>query len=92
MIPGKLFEYIASRRPVLILGPEGGDASAILDEVHAGCSCEFRDHNAIKAAVLRLYENHKKDGLPDIDSPIDAYSNKNTTRTLALCLNSIART
>lgn len=36
MIPGKLYEYLASGRPVLGIGPVGGDAAAILAETGTG--------------------------------------------------------
>jgi glycosyltransferase involved in cell wall biosynthesis len=88
-LPGKLFEYLASRRPILLLGPEKSDASAILDELHAGWTCGHSDYETTKATMLRLYEKFVKNDLPDNVTPIERYSNKNTTRTLALCLDSI---
>jgi len=36
MIPGKLFEYLASRRPVIAIGPGNSDTGAILKETNAG--------------------------------------------------------
>jgi glycosyltransferase involved in cell wall biosynthesis len=88
-LPGKLFEYLASRRPVLVLGPERSDASGILREFQAGWTCGHRDYETIKTTMLRLYEKYLKDDLPDVTSPIEYYSNVNTTRMLAQCLDSI---
>lgn len=36
ILTGKLFEYIGSGRPIWGFGPDGSDAQAILDKVHAG--------------------------------------------------------
>ncbi len=35
-IPGKLFEYLASDRPILAFGPTDGDAAKIINEMGAG--------------------------------------------------------
>ena len=42
-LPGKLFEYLASRRPTLVIGPEDSDASKIVHGVNAGYTCDFKD-------------------------------------------------
>jgi hypothetical protein len=88
-LPGKLFEYLASRRPVLALGPDGSDASAILRRFQAGTSCGYGDYEATRAALLRLYERYLSNDLSDSASPIECYSNRNTTRILSECLDSI---
>jgi len=88
-LPGKFFEYLASRRPILVLGPEGSNAASILHELQAGWTCGYHDYEATKATILRLYEKYVKNELLDNVTPIEAYSNKNTTRMLAQCLDSI---
>ena len=35
-IPGKLYEYLAADRPILLIGPEGGNAAQILRETGTG--------------------------------------------------------
>lgn len=53
-IPGKFFEYLGSGRPVLHLGPRGGDHAAdLLRRAGAGWVCE-NDGPAIAAAVAAL--------------------------------------
>jgi glycosyltransferase involved in cell wall biosynthesis len=89
-LPGKLFEYLASRRPILLLGPEGSDASAILHKLHAGAACGYRDEDSLIASILGLYERYLRNELPDTITPIDSFSNKNTTGVLARFLDAIA--
>ncbi|HTY38336.1 MAG TPA: glycosyltransferase [Bacteroidota bacterium] len=89
-LPGKLFEYLASRRPILIIGPERSEASNIIREVRAGWSCTHGDHDAIKSKLLHIYDRYLRNDLPDNSDSIEQYSNHNTTRTLARCLDSIA--
>jgi len=50
-IPGKLFEYLKSGSPVLILGPTDGDAAKIIADEQAGFTCEFDDVNSIKRVL-----------------------------------------
>lgn len=53
---GKLFEYIASKRPILALVPEGVAAN-IIRETNAGIVINPDDKRAIKKAIMTLYRN-----------------------------------
>ena len=37
IITGKMFEYLVSHRPILLIGHEDGDAAKIINETGAGC-------------------------------------------------------
>lgn len=41
ILTGKLFEYLAAQRPILLMGPEEGDAAAILQKCQAGTCCGY---------------------------------------------------
>lgn len=56
-VPGKVFEYIASRRPVLGLGPVGGVPARILQERNAGAVI---NEPAQIAARLAEWQNEKR--------------------------------
>lgn len=43
ILPGKFFEYLASGKPVLAIGPAGGDLSRIINETHCGRLFEYPD-------------------------------------------------
>lgn len=53
-IPGKLYEYIGSGRPVFLLGPPDGDAAKILEKENAGITCKFDDTKTIKNELINL--------------------------------------
>ena len=40
-IPGKLFEYLAAKRPILCIGPKEGDSARVISETNSGITCEF---------------------------------------------------
>lgn len=83
IITGKLFEYIASKKAVLCLGPEGGDAADILTSCNAGKSYYYTDKAGI---LLYLEECLKKwesgvNNLSDVDL-VQYYSGKSLTAKL----------
>lgn len=53
-IPSKLFEYLATGRPILALAPEGG-AADIVQEANAGVVIDPTDVKRIRGAILELY-------------------------------------
>jgi glycosyltransferase involved in cell wall biosynthesis len=54
-IPGKLFEYLASRRPILSAGQPGGECERIVKSCEAGLAVAFNGE-VIAEALKRLYE------------------------------------
>jgi glycosyltransferase involved in cell wall biosynthesis len=51
IITGKLFEYLASRRPVICIGPPEGDAAAIINEAGAGKCFDYNDTQGISSFI-----------------------------------------
>jgi hypothetical protein len=55
IVTGKLFEYLAVRRPVLCIGPEDGDAAHILKETNAGVVVDFNDEIKMRNTINEFY-------------------------------------
>ncbi len=55
IIPGKLYEYIASGRPVLGVGPPEGDAAAVLRSAGAGRMFAHNDAEGVRRFVEAHY-------------------------------------
>lgn len=90
-IPGKLFEYLAARRPILVLGPPDSDVAKIVTETNSGITCAYDDAAGIKTAVSTLYEKYQLGQLQQsLNSDIEQYSVRNLTRQLATYLHEIA--
>lgn len=53
-INGKLFEYLAARRPVLHVGPYDADNTRLLDEAHAGLTVMPGDVDGARDAIGRI--------------------------------------
>lgn len=59
-IPGKLFEYIRSAKPVLALSPKVGAAADLIRQTNAGIIVDPEDVEEIKNAVEKLYTEWKQ--------------------------------
>lgn len=63
-MPGKLFEYLATGLPVLGVGPEQGDAAALLNETSAGQMIDGSRTKAIKEFLIEKFEAWKNSAAP----------------------------
>ena len=90
IITGKLFEYIASKKAVICLGPEGGDAGDILTSCNAGKSFYYTDKPGI---ISYLEECLKKweSGVNNLtqDDLVQSYSGKSLTAKLVQVIQQI---
>lgn len=89
IIPGKLFEYLAAKRPIFAIGDTQGDTAAILQEVNAGIMVGFKDYDAIKSAVLSLYQQYKSNMLSTNLGDIRPYSRRQCASNYVDLLNTI---
>ncbi|MFO7574578.1 MAG: hypothetical protein R6W67_05430 [Bacteroidales bacterium] len=48
IITGKLFEYIATGKPVICIGPVDGDAASIVSGLGNGVAAGYNDHEALR--------------------------------------------
>ncbi|WP_420455021.1 glycosyltransferase [Rubrivirga sp.] len=91
MITGKLYEYLASGRPTLAVGPVGGDAAALLDETGGGRLFARDDADGI-AAEIRRHHDAWAAGAPVEGAPLDAvmpYTRRAQTLRLADVIRSL---
>ncbi len=83
IIPGKLFEYMISKRPILALGPKGADISKLIDETGAGSFFEYHEYKEVKIELLRCFELFKKEKLTSQVKGIEKYSRRELTRNMS---------
>jgi glycosyltransferase involved in cell wall biosynthesis len=53
-LSGKIFEYMASGRPVLCLGPPDGDAADIIQRYNAGKCFDYSDYKNIEDYIMSV--------------------------------------
>lgn len=89
MLPGKLFEYLATGKPVLALSPKGGEVDRLLAETRGGVCAAHDDPAAIRAMLLdacRRIDGGPVDLQPDWEA-IRSYERPRLARSLARLLN-----
>jgi len=90
VIPGKLFEYLAAKRPIICIGPTEGDSSKIIRESNAGYVFPFSDSENLKQRIMSLFKEFKENGsLGHSSGEINKYSRKNLTGQLAKLLDDL---
>jgi glycosyltransferase involved in cell wall biosynthesis len=55
-LPGKLFEYLAMRKPILALTPAHGEVARLLRETQAGWHADAEDQQAVQSMIARACE------------------------------------
>ena len=87
ILTGKLYEYLASRRPILAIGPENGDAARLIHETRAGVTVGFDEKDKMKEVINKLYQSYLEDGIPDNPNEgLEQYSRKALARKYATLL------
>jgi len=87
ILPGKFFEYMASGRPILCIGPTDGDSATIIQETGCGLTADFDDVALIKKHLETFYTAYKKNELVVSPSEINRFSRPELTKNLAALLN-----
>jgi glycosyltransferase involved in cell wall biosynthesis len=83
IITGKLFEYIASGKPIICLGPADGDAAEIIRIT--GCTATFGYYNSNE--IQYFISEHKKKKENRISPAIGQFSRRELTAKLIAFIN-----
>ena len=86
IIPGKLFEYLVSGRPIVAIGPQGSDFAEIIIQTNTGAFFEYHQKQLLKEKIIAYYNLFLKQNLFVDAIGIDQYSRKNLTRALTKLL------
>ena len=90
ILPGKLFEYLASRRPVLGIGQEDGAMARVLADTGAGVTAGWDNLEAMRDFIDKAWEQFKAGGVPPVEGDIARFSRRSLTRELAALLERVS--
>lgn len=82
IIPGKIFEYLASGKQILSFGPDKADVAKILEETNAGKHFSYRDTETVKKFILEKFELWKNRVQTENTQGIEKFSRRNLTQQL----------
>ncbi len=89
IIPGKLFEYLASEKAILSFGPKEADVARILEQTGSGSHFGYTEHLKLKAFLKEKYAEFKSEAHFKPSGSIEPYARPALTQTLAKALNEL---
>jgi len=89
ILPGKLFEYLVSSRPILAMGPAGSDFASIITETQTGAFFNYAQKREVKAYIQSCYSDYLAGNLKVSPHGIEKYARKNLTKQLAQLLTNL---
>lgn len=83
IIPGKLFEYLAAKRPILAIGPKNWDVGDIINETKSGKLFDYSEDSSLKEIILEWFQAFQNKKLESHSVNIAKYSRRELTKKLA---------
>ena len=84
IVTGKVFEYMASKRPILAIGPKDGDLGEILTQTSSGIVCDYDNVENLSSTIWRIFKDDTK-----FENNISLYSRVKLTEKLVNLLNEV---
>jgi len=84
IVTGKVFEYMASKRPILAIGPKDGDLGEILTKTSSGLVCDYDNVENLSSTIWRIFKDDMK-----FENNISSYSRVELTEKLVNLLNEV---
>ncbi|WP_310377254.1 glycosyltransferase family 4 protein [Flavobacterium sp.] len=82
IIPGKLFEYMVSGRPIIAIGPNGSDFAEIITNTNTGVFFDYSEKKKLKSVLLDFYNQFLEGKLESNGVGLQQYSRKSLTGKL----------
>lgn len=89
IIPGKIFEYFAAKRPILAIGPGNWEAGKMVLDTQSGTYLLFGDKEKVKSWIKDQFYQKESQGTKRMNSDISQYHRKELTGELADLINKI---
>jgi len=86
-IPGKLYEYLRAKVPILCFGPTDGDVAKILKDTNVGITLPYNNYEKIKQFIIDIFTN--KESLR-IDFNTSIFTNEYQIKRIANFLDEVS--
>ncbi len=82
ILPGKMYEYLALKRPILAIGPTDADYAQIIRETGAGVALDFDDDKRITDTVENYFRLFRENNLKINPDQFEKFSRKNLAKRI----------
>lgn len=89
IIPGKVFEYIVSERPIIAIGPTDSDFAEIITQTNTGEFFTYDEKARLKQTILNYFELYLGNKLEVFPVGLQRYSRKKLTEQLVNVLHHV---
>ena len=89
IIPGKLYEYLGSGRPVLAIGPKDSDSAKVIEMTQGGVVHDYDDIHGLKSRIVEYFELYKKGLLKGNAAGIQKFTRKSLAADYAKVLSEL---
>ena len=89
-IPGKLFDYLNSKRPIIAIGPDKSEVDQILYDTNAGKFFNYNESINLKLHIENLYNQYEMGSISYDAKNISIYRRKNLTEELSKIINKVS--
>jgi galactitol-specific phosphotransferase system IIB component len=83
IIPGKLFEYMVSERPIIGVGPKESDFAQIIIDTNTGVFADYSEKEKLKNYIANYFSLFLEGNLKSNAVGLQKYSRRNLTEKLA---------
>lgn len=80
ILPGKMYEYLAVKRPILAIGPSDADFAKIIRGTNSGEAIDFNNIEKIKSTILKYFLLYQQKQLYIEGEPGKEFSRKELAR------------
>ena len=84
ILPGKMYEYLATKKPILSIGPLNGDIAKVLNEMDHCSLCAYDDLKGMEKFISSVWKNP-----PMASKSIEKYSRKTHAAHFAKVLDQL---
>lgn len=89
IIPGKLYEYLGSGRPILAVGPKDSDSAKVIEMTKGGVVHEYNDVDGLKNRILEYFSLYTEGNLTADAHGTQQFTRKNLAGEFAKILDGL---
>lgn len=83
IVTGKFFEYLAAKKPIMAIGPLGGEVDIILQKSKAGKLFDYEETEQMRLFIIKLFEQNKNGIVWNETTGTEKYTRRNLTKELS---------